>query len=313
MAIIHKKDLKILQALDQNPRMSYTQISKYAKLSKETVQYRYNRLLSEDILKGFWMVPKINSGIQAYKVLLKSKGVSTESFEKIKKFLLSSEVVSWMAICNGYWNIHLTLFSSNDSEISGLLKKLFTTFSSFFVDIQFHKSLAIHSFHEKYLYDKAVSECYRGSFLDPANSIDEVDKKILNLISLNARASFTEIGRELDLTPEAILMRFKKVKNYIGMLKPRINHAKIGMGYYHLWIKLSDGNILSQIISYCASDKHSVFVMEHVGKYHLHIEVVCEEVFIDTYLSKLMNKFEGAISEYDLCKIVAELKIRVNQ
>jgi len=312
MIKINKKDLKILQALDENARMSYTKIGKYARISKETAQYRYNRLISEGILTGFWMVPKLDSGINAYKVLLKSKGISNESFEKIKEFLINSSVVSWIGICNGYWNIHLTLLSGKDYEILNFLKELFTTFSSFFVDIQFHKSLSVYAFHEKYLYDKINYEYYYGSFLDPVIPIDEINKKILDLISSNARISFTEIGKKLKLTPEAILTRFKKIKDYIGVLKPRINHSKLGLSYYHLWLKLSNGNLIKDIISHCAKDKYSIFVMEHVGKYHLHIEIACEENQIDNYISELMQKYEKFISEYDLCKVVSELKIRIN-
>ena len=312
MVKVDKKDILVLRALDVNPRMSYTQIGKYSKLSKETVQYRYKRLTSEGILKGFWMVPKINSGINAYKVLLKSKGLSNESFERIKNFLLDSKVVSWMAVCNGYWNIHLTLLSSKDAETSKLLKELFTTFSSFFVDIQFHKSVAVHAFHEKYLYDKVNSEYYYGSFLDKPIEIGEIDNKILDLISLDARIRFTDIGTKVHLTPEAILARFKKVKSNIGMLKPRIDHSKLGLSYYHLWLRLADGKLIKDVVSYCARDKYSVFIMEHLGKYHLHIEIVCGEKYIDNYISDLMQKFEKDVLEYDLCKIVSELKIRVN-
>jgi len=136
MVKIDKKDLLILQALDKDSRASFSQIAKYCKLSKETVRYRYNRLILEKVLVGFWMVPKLDRSKFAYKVLLKTKAISEKSFEDFRKFIVDSKVVVWAATSNGYWNIHLNLISFKDYQISEFLKKILTTFSNLFLDIQ---------------------------------------------------------------------------------------------------------------------------------------------------------------------------------
>jgi Lrp/AsnC family transcriptional regulator for asnA, asnC and gidA len=202
--------------------------------------------------------------------------------------------------------------SNEDSKILIFLRELFTTYASYFVEIQFLKSIGSYALHEKYLYNEQINEYTHQSFLDPSPKIDETDKKILNLISKDARMNFTEIGAELKMTPEAILQRYKKLKENISVIKPRIDHSKLGLGYYHLWLRVSEGKLVKEIIDYCLQDNNCVFIMEHVGKYHLHIEIVCEDDCIDKYQSDLMDKFDKCILEYDLCKIASEIKILIN-
>jgi len=60
--------------------------------------------------------------------------------------------------------------------------------------------------------------------------IDCVDKKILQILQENARATNSEIARELKLTPSAVLERIKKLKKkkLIQSFETRLNAQKLG-------------------------------------------------------------------------------------
>lgn len=61
--------------------------------------------------------------------------------------------------------------------------------------------------------------------------IDEVDKKILNLLQKNGRMTNAEIARQLQMAPSGILERIRKlekrgvIKNY----EVRLDHKKLGL------------------------------------------------------------------------------------
>jgi Lrp/AsnC family leucine-responsive transcriptional regulator len=62
--------------------------------------------------------------------------------------------------------------------------------------------------------------------------IDDIDKKILNILQLNARAANVEIAREVGLAPSAVLERIKKLENreIIRNYKAEIDAKALGLG-----------------------------------------------------------------------------------
>ena len=57
--IMHQLDLldqKIMYELDLNARISASQLAKKLKKSKETVNFRINRLIKNEYIKGFYTV-----------------------------------------------------------------------------------------------------------------------------------------------------------------------------------------------------------------------------------------------------------------
>ena len=56
--------------------------------------------------------------------------------------------------------------------------------------------------------------------------IDEIDKKILNLLQKNARISNAEIARQINMAPSGVLERIRKLekKGVILGYETRLNH-----------------------------------------------------------------------------------------
>ncbi|WP_179353440.1 Lrp/AsnC family transcriptional regulator [Winogradskyella vidalii] len=61
--------------------------------------------------------------------------------------------------------------------------------------------------------------------------MDKIDKKIIKLLSANARESFANIGKSVDLSAPAIGKRVKQLeeKGFILGYSLRLNHDKLGM------------------------------------------------------------------------------------
>lgn len=61
--------------------------------------------------------------------------------------------------------------------------------------------------------------------------IDEIDKKILNLLQENARISNAEIARRIKMAPSGVLERIRKLekKGIILGYETRLNHKKLGL------------------------------------------------------------------------------------
>jgi len=61
--------------------------------------------------------------------------------------------------------------------------------------------------------------------------LDDFDKKILDLLKLNARTSFANIGREINLTAPAVAQRVQKMEssNIINGYTLNIDDSKLGL------------------------------------------------------------------------------------
>jgi DNA-binding Lrp family transcriptional regulator len=303
-----------LQALDENVRATYKQIGKYAHLGKETAQYRVKRLEEEGCISGYWTHVRRGSPLFVYKILLKNRGMSKDALEHFSKYLSEQKVVSWFASCQGYWNFLVTVSSSNDSEIAEFAHTLFTLYSKHFCDIQLLKSFSAIVFPEKYLYHKIPLRSFRDNFFQGKFSLDSKNIAILEHLSTNPRISFVDLSKKINLTPEAISLRFRKLikQGNILFMKPRIRHERLGLSYTHLFLRFSDGEQVSPAISYLSSCRECVFVMEHIGKYQLHAELVCPPEKIANILNSFMNRFSLHIQEYDLCRIQEEFKLQLS-
>ena len=90
-----KKDKQILYYLDQNARMSYTQIAKLTKVTQETVRYRVNNLIKQGIIDGFITIinqPKL--GITPYQIMLKLQNTDEEKKKRIITYLKENKNIA---------------------------------------------------------------------------------------------------------------------------------------------------------------------------------------------------------------------------
>ena len=119
--------------------------------------------------------------------------------------------------------------------------------------------------------------------------VDNIDRQIVNLLKLNARASFAEMGRAVALSPSSVRERVQKLED-LGVIKSygvKLNQSLLGNGLeVFILLKIFDGKlkyILSEINSF--SEIQEVFRI--TGPYNIHMRVVLRDQlhlqqFIDT-------------------------------
>lgn len=306
---IDKKDLAILQTLDQNTRASYIQIAKKTNISKEAVQYRIKQLEKKEIITGYWATPSIGKQETVYKLLIKNKSLGTTKKQEFINYCLKQKTISWFATTEGTWDFVISSYLIEDSDFLILVDNIMKKFGKHFKEKHILKSTAMIIMNEKYLYDEEKTiRIKEDSFLEEIEKTDEIDAEIIKILSTNARATYTEIGKQVKLTPESISLRFKKImkKELIKSINPRINHNKIGLTYYHLFLAVSDYEKKDTICKYYTQHPDIIFIMKHIGYYDIHLELAIPEEKTETIIEELTEKFGETISNYELLKIKKE-------
>jgi Lrp/AsnC family leucine-responsive transcriptional regulator len=76
--------------------------------------------------------------------------------------------------------------------------------------------------------------------------IDEIDKKILNILQNNARTTNADIAREINMAPSAVLERMRRLeaKKIIQKYSAIINPNEVGLGLAAFVMIKSDGPVV---------------------------------------------------------------------
>ncbi|MBN2052747.1 Lrp/AsnC family transcriptional regulator [Candidatus Woesearchaeota archaeon] len=309
-----KKDTAILQQLDLNVRASCNQIGKKTRLSKEVVQYRIKQLEKNQVITGYWSVPSIKNNTSVYKLLIKNKSLGIVQRKEFIAFITSQKATSWAATTEGQWDFVITSFVQKETDFYEFLNKLLLRFGKYFSEKNILRSVSAIILNEKYLHpDNKHIIKQENNFLNEEKEKDDVDSEIIKALSENSRSTFTEIGKKVGLTSEAISYRYKQImkKKLITSMKVRINHEKLGLNYYHLFLSLNDYKGKNEIKNYYIMHPNCVFIMEHMGFYDLHLELVVSENDVQKIIEDLSERFGNEISRYELIKIRKEHIINV--
>lgn len=309
-----KTDQKILLELDKNPRASFNQIGKAARISKEVTQYRFKRLVKNKIITGFMAyISMAKLGYTTYKILVKYKSVTKETQEQIADFVRASKVVAWTGYCEGTWDLIITCCSPSFRDFSDFYLEFFSRFGEHFRHKEILLPVDNPILNDKYLADGRLVYEKDFDFRDNKEEIDETDMEIIKNISMNSRATFTEIGKKIGISYWTVAQRYKNLlkRNIILKPKPRIDFRKIGYSYYHFFIELNNEKIRERITAYYKQHKNCIMTMNHLGFYSMHLEFVLKKDEMKEVINDFRERFGRDVAGYEPILVVDEYTLNL--
>lgn len=128
--------------------------------------------------------------------------------------------------------------------------------------------------------------------------IDEVDKRILLFLTKDARKPFTEIAKDLDVSPGTIHVRVKKMEQQ-GLIRGaslHIDYSKLGYSFdAYVGIKLSRSILAPQVINELKSIPEVVMAHLATGKYGIFCKVRCADATHGKELILRLNNIDGVV------------------
>jgi DNA-binding Lrp family transcriptional regulator len=298
------KDEKILASIIEDARIPLSKLAKQTRLSREIVQYRLKNL-EKELIAGYQA--RINLRLfynSVYTIYLNIQGLERkEIIGKLKK--LSS--VHWIGSTLGKWNYILT-FSSDDSEtLNRFLDKLSSLFSE--NSLKYALTQQISEYKDSYsgLFGKnlcIISQKNTGKI-----NIDELDRKILDNLTNNARLSNEEIANKVDLTREAVRLRIKNLENQGVIINYRtlINPQALNLTSYFLAIKTQTHNIseINKLGQLLAANKSFSYVGATAGDFDIIGNLtVSSTKELDELINRIRNEFPKLIDELEILPLV---------
>ena len=131
--------------------------------------------------------------------------------------------------------------------------------------------------------------------------INELDFRILQLISSNARMPVTEIAHRVNSTSAQVHYRLDKLKrlNIIQGFRVNLDIVKLGYKWFKIDIQLKEYMQRNKIINYIKQNPNLLCIMTSTGLSHLEFEFHLKNTALvyDTMMD-IINKFPNAVRNY---------------
>ncbi len=308
-------DEKILAYLDNNARTPSTIIAKKLRVNKNVINYRIKNMEESGIIRGYHtLINSYKLGYQAYRLYLRFQYTDPKKEDEIKEHFVKCNNTWLISYLRGNWGFLVLFWVKNPAEIVAIMHEFMHKYRQYVDDYCLVLYYGIghyrYPFTKKHLKEKSNFNYFTLSEEVP---IDKIDKKILNFLSTNGRASLLQIARELRLSHGAIRYRMKALvkKGIIAGFRPVIDTKKIGYLLYKLDINVKDGHTIDKIYSFAKEHEYIFYINNSLGYADVEIEAqVTDSKEFFSILREINEKFPGQIRNYSFFVVEEFIKTK---
>jgi DNA-binding Lrp family transcriptional regulator len=302
MDVLDKKDRALIKELDFDARASISSLAKRILTSKEVANYRLKRLLDNKVIKGFTaIIDSYALGYQIYRLQIRFARITSENKKELIEWAMKNESIAWVVTLGGKWDIVLLFWARSPPEFNQIYESFLGKFGLYI----HRKNISILTEIEhrplNFLYDKMIDNHISvGSFNDL--KIDEMDKKILDILSKNGRAQLIEISQKVGITANAVKYRMKNLeeKNIIKGYRLVINPKFFELSHYKVLVRLLDPSKRKELMAFLRQKKSVVYISQSLGNNDLEFEMLCK---FPVELYSLIDEFDqlkpGLIRDFE--------------
>lgn len=307
------KDKKMLTLLDEDARLSNSQIAKKVGLSKPAVEYRLKRFEKNNLIFQYYTIIDFTKlGYSQYKIYFKFQDTTLEDEQKIINYWNKSNNSVWVAQIRGRWDLAVSVIATSNFEFGKVLSEFMNKFSKFILekDVLLTEYSPIYS--REYLTETKPSEFVYG-VPSKIYELDDADKKILNELSKNARINIVDLAKKIKLSRDIINYRLKKLtkEKIIVQYRCYLNLQNLGVNHYKIIFRTKnlDEKSENEIKSYVAQHKKATQFLKLIGSWDLEIEFETEnEDELYKILTEIRKIFSSVIRDFDILRITETYK-----
>ncbi|MEK6792432.1 MAG: Lrp/AsnC family transcriptional regulator [Nanoarchaeota archaeon] len=269
-----KKDEKILAELVINSRTPFSRLGKKVGMSREVVTYRVNKLIKEKIITDFY--PIINTEALGY--FRNGCCIQLKDIDEVKErvffsFLKEHHFVTYVGAIIGKWNVAFDILSKNREHLIKIIQEIINEAGKHIENY----IVTNNSVQEEIYPTKVIGIVEKTKHFVKSKEIklDETDKNVLALLSVNSRVDYIELSSKLHLTANAIKYRIKQLEDckIIRGYTIFIDATKLGYEYYNLQIKLNSHFQEDILKSFFRNHPRIIYFYKYLGNENWDIDI----------------------------------------
>lgn len=305
---IDKIDQRILYELDQNCRLSDNQLAKIVRRSREAVRHRIKRLQQQEIIAGFRAaINPSKFGMMMFKLYFQLANVPAER-KRFHEYFRRLPEIYWFGESDGAWDFHATLYAQSISEFNSLKNKIFTDFKDIIITRDVGVLVQVRNYPVRFLVPELQGHpqpiTYAGELV--FNALDELDKKILSILSYQARIPLVQLAKKCQSTVDIIRNRMRKLerKGIIERYRAVINYNKLGYEYFKAFIYFDNLSELAErkLVQYVHQHSNIQFLIFQLSSWDAELEIVAKNYHeFTSIMDNIRKEFVQQIHHYDFC------------
>jgi DNA-binding Lrp family transcriptional regulator len=286
-AKLNNLDAKILRILLKDGRTGYDELAENCKVTKNVIWKRYRAMEKKGIIRGATVQVNYNHfGFDAIATLLIS--VNAEQIEQAMELVQNITEVKAFQQYNSVYNVRAfaPLRDLNELDhVKQIIKQRIPT-----IGLKTYFWTGVRNIPENLNFAGILKSADKYSQLDLNKTIgfpkaevpiDELDKQIMTKLTLDGRASFTQIAKQIGVSTETVIKRYHKLRER-GSLKVtiQINPNKIGYSSI-LDFKIAfaaPGSLSSTIVGSLMKIPNIIALVKTSGDYDLQGTVMIREI-----------------------------------
>lgn len=290
-------DKKILYELDLDARKSASAIAKKIRLPKETVNYRIKRLMRDKYVKYFYtLINASKLGYRYYKVYLKFHNLTTKTENQILNYLKSEKSCANLRSTEGSYDIVFLTMQKDPASLKTFMQNFMGYYGNYLLRKSIHVVISTYKLNQKFLYagDSVSRKFYHGRISE--EKLDKTDKKIISIISAEARSKLIDIAREAGEDSKVIRYHMKKLEKegIINGYSAALDFNRYKRQFLQVDISLKDPGSLPSMIEYFDSTNTCLAAQELLGRFDLSVELYIED---DDKIKKITREFRDRFVE----------------
>ncbi|MEK6942514.1 MAG: Lrp/AsnC family transcriptional regulator [Nanoarchaeota archaeon] len=303
-------DKKIMCSLDLNARISASQLAKKLNKSKETVNFRINRLIKNKVIKDFYTVFNTSKlGWYYVKFYIKFKNITPQKEQELFEYVSRQEHIAYLASIEGNYDCFILVMGKSSVDIINFQDNFMELYGEYIQEKDLVTFLTTHRINQRFLYEGKENKDWVYPIKLGNYELDGIEKQILAALSKNSRMPLIEIADKLKIDHKVVKYRLKKLEkdNIILAYVTSPNFDKLGLTFFQINISLKDSSAKKEIIRFFNSTNKCLFAIELLGKYDVLAEI---HVSGSEELKKITDEFRirfiNQYNDYDVSTITKE-------
>ncbi len=298
-------DKKIMSELDLNAREPATSIAKKIRASKETVNFRINRLLEKKYIRIFYTIFNASRmGYMHYMTFITLNGATAEIEKKIVTYIRNEKSCCNLRVCEGPYDLMFMSIVKSPGQFYEFMKKLKAEFGDYILSKEIHLVTGISKVNQRFQTNGNTLQLSFNTGEISVDGIDETDIKIMQILATNARGKLVEIANTLDVNPKVVKYRIRRLEKEGIILGYSIspNFDKLGLQFIQINLELKNYSSIAAIMEFFYKTERCLYAFQLAGKHDLIVELYVEN---EMGLKEIMEKFrENFLHQYTHCEIV---------
>ena len=303
---LSNRDATVVALSSLHADKSIPELAKRCGLKTHTVRYILTELQRRKLLQKRWVIDLMSCGWGRYELFFSSSSSSKKTRQSLLQWLIKSSRTTYIAEVGGDFDYEVIILAHCLEELKESLEQLTKTVG----EISFSKAVAIHQrvhyFPRKYLSPHRIKPEARSLVAcKTPHTLDELDHKILQNLSLYPDSSQRELAQRCSCMPITIQSRMEKLRSH-GVLKGAMfsfQATTLGVRNYIflIYAKGFDSTFGQKLYQFCLQHPHCTNMKECFGSWDFEAGVeVLEHSQLLQFKEELLETFPSDIHSIKL-------------